>query len=128
LEGGKIPVYLSTHPDVDNRIVELSHQLAIHQKELPRDPNSPDYQYFTIKLAALTGNPNQLLRRMTQCGLREPNNPAFYYGRALALAKLEQDKEAQDAFQQALRLAPDNRLIKRDLAIYYFDHNQYPEA
>jgi predicted Zn-dependent protease len=128
LEGGKIPVYLSTHPDVDNRIVELSHQLAIHQKELPRDPNSPDYQYFTIKLAALTGNPNQLLRRMTQCGLREPHNPAFYYGRALALAKLEQDKEAQDAFQQALRLAPDNRLIKRDLAIYYFDHNQYPEA
>ena len=26
-EGGKIPIYLSTHPDVDSRIVELSHQL-----------------------------------------------------------------------------------------------------
>ena len=61
---------------------------------------------------------------MTQDGLREPNNPAFQYGRALALAKLEQHGEALAAFQQALRLAPDNRLIKRDMAIFYFDHNQ----
>jgi predicted Zn-dependent protease len=128
LEGGKIPIYLSTHPDVDNRIVELSHQLAIHQKELPPEKDNPDFQYFTIKLASLSGNPNQLLRRMTQESLREPNNPAFQYGRALALAKLEQHVEAQAAYQQALRLAPDNRLIKRDLAIFYFDHNQYPEA
>ena len=128
LEGGKMPIYLSTHPDVDNRIVELSHQLAIHQKELPPERNNPDFEYFTIKLASLCGNPNQLFRRMTQEGLREPQNPAFQYGRALALANLEQHAEALAAFQQALRLAPDNRLIKRDLAIYYFDHNQYPEA
>jgi len=128
LEGGKVPIYLSTHPDVDNRIVELSHQLVIHQRELPPESNNPDFQYFTIKLASLSGNPNQLLRRMTQDGLREPNNPAFQYGRALALAKLEQHAEALAAFQQALRLAPDNHLVKRDLAIFYFDHNQYPEA
>ena len=128
LEGGKIPVYLATHPDVDNRIVELSHQLAIHQQELPPESNNPDFQYFTIKLASLSGNPNQLLRRMTQESLREPNNPAFQYGRALALAKLEQHVEALAAYQQALRLAPDNRLINRDMAIFYFDHNQYPAA
>jgi predicted Zn-dependent protease len=128
LEGGKIPIYLSTHPDVDIRIVELSHQLAIHQKELPPERDNPDFQYFTIKLASLSGNPNQLLRRMTQDSLREPNNPAFQYGRALALARLEQHAEALAAYQQALRLAPDNHLINRDLAIFYFDHNQYPEA
>lgn len=128
LEGGKVPIYLSTHPDVDDRIVELSHQLVIHQRELPPESNNPNFQYFTIKLASLSGNPNQLLRRMTQDGLREPNNPAFQYGRALALAKLEQHAEALAAFQQALRLAPDNPLIKRDLGIFYFDHNQYPEA
>ena len=128
LEGGKIPVYLSTHPDVDNRIVELSHQLSIHQNELPPERNNPDFQYFTIKLESISGNPNQLLRRMTQEGLRETNNPVFYYGRGLALAKLERHDEALAAMKQALRLAPDNRLIKRDLAIFYFDHNQYPEA
>ncbi len=128
LEGGKAPIYLSTHPDVDNRIVELSHQLVIHQQELPPERSNPDFQYFTIKLASLSGNPNQFLRRMTQDGLREPNNPAYQYGRALALARSEQHAEALAAFQQALRLAPDNHLIKRDLGIFYFDHNQYPDA
>ena len=44
------------------------------------------------------------------------------------MTRLEQHGEALAAFQQALRLSPDNRLIKRDMAIYYFDHNQYPEA
>jgi predicted Zn-dependent protease len=128
LEGGKLPIYLSTHPDVDNRIVELSHQLAIHQNELPLERDNPDFEYFNIKLASLCGNPNQLLRRMTQDGLREPKNPAFQYGRGLALAKLERHDEALAAYQQALQLAPNNRLIQRDLAIFYFDHNQYPEA
>jgi predicted Zn-dependent protease len=128
LEGGKIPIYLATHPDVDNRIVELSHQLAIHQKELPPERINPDFQYFTIRLESLCGNPNQLLRRMTQEALRDPNNPAFVYGKALALATLERHDEALAAFQQASRLAPNNHLIKRDLAIFYFDHNQYAEA
>jgi predicted Zn-dependent protease len=128
LEGGKIPIYLSTHPDVDNRIVDLSHQMAAYQKALPPERDNPDFQYFKVKLEALSGNPNQLLRRMTQESLREPNNPIFQYGRALALAKLEKNDEALAAFQQALRLSPDNHLIKRDLAIFYFDHNQYPQA
>jgi len=128
LEGGKIPIYLGTHPDVDNRIVELSHQLAMHQKDLPPERNSPDFQYFTTKLTSICGNPHQLLRWATQEALREPNNPVFPYGKALALAKLEESKEAQAAFQQALKLAPNNHLIKRDLAIFYFDHNQYPKA
>lgn len=128
LEGGKVPVYLATHPDTDNRIVELSHQLVMHQKELPPEKDSPAFHYFTVKLASICGNPNQLLRLMTQEALHEPNNPVYPYGKALALAKLERDKEALAAFQVALRLAPDNHLIKRDLAIFYFNHNQFPEA
>ena len=128
LEGGKVPVYLATHPDTDNRIVELSHQLVMHQKEIPPEKDSPAFHYFTVKLASICGNPNQLLRLMTQEALHEPNNPVYPYGKALALAKLERDKEALAAFQVALRLAPDNHLIKRDLAIFYFNHNQFPEA
>jgi predicted Zn-dependent protease len=128
LEGAKVPIYLSTHPDVDSRIVELSHQLVMHQKELPPEKNSPAFQFFTIKLESLSSNPNQLLRRMSQEALHEPHNPAFPYGRALALAKLDRDDEALAAFQRALQLDPANPLIKRDLAIYYFDHNKFAEA
>jgi predicted Zn-dependent protease len=128
LEGGKLPIYLSTHPDVDNRIVDLSHQLAVHKDKLPAGKDNPAFIFFTTKLESLSGNPNQLLRRMSQEALREPNNTVFPYGRALALAKLDRDDEALAAFQRALQLAPDNPLVKRDLAIFYFDHNKYAEA
>src|SRR5208337_1171566 len=65
---------------------------------------------------------------MTQDSIREPQNPVFAYGRALALAKLEQTGEAIAAFQQALKLAPGNLIIQRDLALFYFDQNRYQEA
>lgn len=127
-EGGKVPLYLRTHPFTDDRIVELSHQLAMHQSELPAPRDNPDFQYFTIKLESISGNPNQLLRRMTQNAIREPQNPVFQYGKGLALANLEKDNEATAAFQQALKLAPGNPLIQRDLAIFYFHQNHYQDA
>jgi predicted Zn-dependent protease len=127
-EGGKVPQYLLTHPYTDDRIVALSQQLAMHQSELPPERANPDFQYFTIKLTSICGNPGQLLRRMTQDALREPQNPVYPYGKGLALAKLEKINEATAAFQQALKLEPSNPLIQRDLAIFYFDQNRYPEA
>ncbi len=127
-EGGKVPIYLRTHPYTDDRIVELSHQLTIHQNELPPERDNPDFQYFTIKLESICGNTNQLVRRMTQEAIRNPKNAAFPYGKALALAKLEKHDEALAAFQQAAQIAPDNPLINRDLAIFYFHMNRYAEA
>jgi predicted Zn-dependent protease len=127
-EGGKTPLYLRTHPFTDDRIVELAHQLAVHQSELPPERDNPDFHYFTVKLASICGNPNQLLRRMTQDALREPQNPVFPYGKALALARLERGDEALAAFHQAHKLAPNNDLIQRDLAVYYFQHNRYMDA
>lgn len=127
-EGGKVPIYLSTHPDVDSRLVDLSHQLSMYHDILPLGQNSPDYQYFAIKVEAACGNPYQLLRRMTQDSAREPQNPPFRYGRALALARMELSEEAIAAFKEALNLSPGNLLIQRDLAIYYFQRNRYQEA
>ena len=55
-------------------------------------------------MESICGNPNQLLRRMTQEAIRDPKNAAFPYGKALALAKLEKHEEALAAFQQAAQL------------------------
>jgi len=127
-EGGEIPVYLSTHPDVDSRLVDLSHQLSRNEGNIPVSPNSVEFQYFTIKVEAYCGSPVQLLRRMNQDTAREPQNPVFRYGQALALARQERFEDALSAFQQALKLAPGNALIQRDLAILYFNRNRYQEA
>lgn len=128
-EGPEIPVYLSTHPDVNERLVDLSHQLSLYQDKLPPgSQNSPNFPYFSMKMEAVCGNPHQLLRRVNQDLARDPKNPAATYGRALALARLEMGDEAITAFQQALKLAPNNTLIQRDLAIFYFNRNRYPDA
>jgi len=127
-EGGKLPVYLSTHPDVDSRIVELSNQLAVHQDKLPPERDNPEFHFFQVKLTSHCGDANQLLRRMTQDGFREPKNPVYPYGKALALAKLNRPEEAIAAFQQALKLDPSNALIQRDQAIFYFSQNRYQDA
>ena len=127
-EGGEIPVYLSTHPDVDSRLVDLAHQLSRNEGTIPTSPNSVEFQYFTIRVEASCGSPVQLLRRMNQDSAREPQNPVFRYGQALALAKQERFEDALTAFQQALKLAPGNALIQRDLAILYFNRNRYQEA
>ncbi len=127
-EGGEIPVYLSTHPDVDSRLVDLAHQLSRNEGNIPASLNSVEFQYFTIRVEASCGSPVQLLRRMNQDSAREPQNPVFRYGQALALAKQERFEDALTAFQQALKLAPGNPLIQRDLAILYFNRNRYQEA
>jgi predicted Zn-dependent protease len=127
-EGGKVPIYLSTHPDIDGRLVDLGHQLSQYGQPLPTAGNNPEFQYFAIRVEATSGNSNQMLRRMTQDSLREPQNPIFHYGKALALANLERSDEALAEFQQAEKLAPGNYLIQRDLAIYYFQRNRYLDA
>jgi beta-barrel assembly-enhancing protease len=127
-EGGEMPVYLSTHPDVDSRLVELGNQLSRYQDSIPRGQNSPDYQFFAIRVDAACGNAHQLLRRETQDSIRDPKNPAFHYGKALALDKLEQTDQAIGEFNEALKLGPGNSIVQRDLAIFYFNHNRYPDA
>jgi predicted Zn-dependent protease len=127
-EGGKIPIYLSTHPDIDGRLVDLGHQLSQYGQPLPTGVSNPEFQYFAIRVEATAGSSNQMLRRMTQDSLREPQNPIFHYGKALALANLERGDEALAEFQQAVQLAPGNYLIQRDLAIYYFQRNRYMDA
>jgi predicted Zn-dependent protease len=127
-EGGEIPVYLSTHPDIDSRIVDLSHQLGSYPRELPSGGENEEFHYFALKLEAIAGNAPSLLRRMTQESLRDPHNPRYHYGKALALAKMGRAEEAIAAFKQALSLAPGNFLIQRDLAIHYFQQNCFAEA
>lgn len=127
-EGSEIPVYLSTHPDTDSRIVDFSHQLANFPGSLTRSDTSEEFRYFTLKLEALTGSASLLLRRMTQESLKEPNNARFHYGQALALAKLSRSGEAVAEFQKSLTLAPDNFLIQRDLAIHTFNQDRFAEA
>ena len=128
MQGGDPPIYLSTHPHTDTRLVELANRLAMHEETLHHGYENPEFPYFTVKVESTTGNPYQLLRRMTQAAIQEPKNPVYLYGKALALAKLDRTDEAEGALQQGLKLDPDNFIIQRELAIEQFDRNRYQQA
>jgi beta-barrel assembly-enhancing protease len=127
-EGGEIPVYLSTHPEIDSRIVDMSHQMSSYQGKISSGREDEEFPYFALKLESLSGNAALLLRRLTQQSRRDPDNPIYHYGQGLALARLSRSDEAVAAFQKALSLAPGNFLIQRDLAIHHFHQNRFPEA
>ncbi len=127
-QGGEVPIYLSTHPNTDDRLSDFNHQLKFHENNLPPGHNSPEFEYFALKVESACGNPHQLLRRMTQACIREPKNAACAYGKALALTRLERSEEAVSAFQQASSLAPDNLIIQRELAAHLFERNRYQQA
>ncbi len=128
LQGGETPLYLCTHPHTDNRLVELANHLAMHEETLHQGYENPEFPYFSVKVDSISGNPYQFLRRMTQAAIREPKNPVFQYGKALAMAKLDRQDEAEGALQQGLKLDPDNFIMQRELAIEQFDRNRYQQA
>lgn len=127
-QGGELPIYLSTHPDTDDRLVDMAHQISRLDSNLPTKNDSPEFPYFALKVESTCGNPHQLLRRMTQACIREPQNPVYLYGKALALGKLERSTEALAALQQALALNPENIIVQREIAVHYFERNQYQQA
>jgi predicted Zn-dependent protease len=127
-QGGEVPIYLSTHPHMNARLVDLAHQISQHKNELPPKTDNPEFHYFALKVESIYGNPYQFFRRMTQASLREPKNPLYQYGKALALSKLNRSGEAMASLQQALNLDPDNFIVQREMAAQYFERNQYHQA
>jgi predicted Zn-dependent protease len=127
-QGGEPPIYLSTHPHTDTRLVELANRLSIHEKTVHKGYENPEFQYFALKVDSISGSPYLLLRRMTQASIQEPKNPAYFYGKALALAKLDHPEEAMTTLQKGLDLDPGNYIIQREMAIQYFERNRYQQA
>jgi len=126
--GGQAPIYLSTHPHTDTRLVELANRLTIHEGIAPKERDNQEFQYFALKVDSLSSSPYHLLRRMTQAAIHEPNNPAYLYGKALALAKLDHPEEAIGVLEEGLKLDPGNYIMRREIAIQYFERNRYQQA
>jgi predicted Zn-dependent protease len=127
-QGGDIPIYLSTHPHTDTRLVELANRYTIHEITLPQVPDNPEFPYFTVPVESLSGNPYLLLRRMTQASIKNPHNPVYHYGKGLALGMLDRHEEAEAVLQQGLKLDPGNYIIQREIAVQYFERNRYQQA
>ncbi len=126
LTGSGAPEYLSTHPGVDARVVEIKDQV----KRLPADSRSrPE---------------NDTEFRRAQTLVRSWYTPADsaldYYdrlaspecidtlGRAIALSRLQRVNEAQEAFDRAEACMPGDSLVAREAGRFQYQTGNFKAA
>jgi predicted Zn-dependent protease len=128
-EGNDIPVYLKTHPDLPNRIINLAHLIDSHHiPDRQPTPPTPPFTYFKQRLEVLYGNPQRLKRELLIRLSQEPDNAPNRYALALVYKRLGDSPKSLEAYQRALALAPNNDQIKRDLAIFNYESSQFQAA
>jgi predicted Zn-dependent protease len=127
-EGDDVPVYLKTHPELADRIVNLAHLIDSHHiPDRESTPPTPAFTFFKERLMVLYGNPQRLKRELLIRLSQEPDNASDRYALALVYKRLGDGPKALEAYQKAMALAPNNDQIKRDLAIFYYESRQ-PQA
>jgi predicted Zn-dependent protease len=127
-EGAEVPYYLKSHPDLESRIVDISHLMVSNHIVEKKYPTHPEFTYFKQRLEALYGNPGRMQRDLARKLRQEPNSAPLNYCMAIVHKRLGDRTQATDCYKAALAQDPKNLMIKKDLAIFYFEGNRKNEA
>lgn len=123
----EIPAYLSTHPDVQNRIKELGHRITLLPAAVQnrKDDNKTFYRVQTL-IRGRYADPTQALRFFEK-NTTIPRSLNLM-GKGMVLARVNKVKDARIAFEEALKLSPNDPLIKREAAIFNYQKGDYRVA
>jgi beta-barrel assembly-enhancing protease len=122
-----IPVYLTTHPAVDDRMAYVETQMK-RQPVLKTRPDHPDFEKAQTRITALYGGARPALNRFKNDIRKAPQNPMSQYGYGLALAESGQNAQAEVFFLKALEERPFDPDILTDLARVYYLQGDYGQA
>ena len=121
----EIPTYLSTHPDIQSRIKELGHRISLLPPAVRnrKDDNTTFYRVQSL-LRGRYADPTQALRFLE----KNTTIPKALnvMAKGMVLARVNRVRDARAAFEEAVKLAPHDPLIKREAAIFNYqkgDHN-----
>ncbi|MBU3947835.1 MAG: M48 family metalloprotease [Proteobacteria bacterium] len=120
----EIPVYLSTHPAVEDRISFLSNRVVKSHESL----NNSNFEKAHIRLLVMYGNKDNILRTFKQDVTNKPKDYMAQYKYALILSENGNRSDAIAYFKKALEENPFDPDVLRDLGKAYFQDGQYPEA
>ncbi|MGB5159360.1 beta-barrel assembly-enhancing protease [Desulfobacterium sp. N47] len=125
-----IPVYLSTHPAVGDRISYLSNRVEESTKAPDKKPslNKDYFEKAHIRLLAMYGNKENVLKMFKEDVTDKPKDYMSQYKYALVLSESGDRSDAIAYFKKALEENPFDPDILRDLGKVYFQDGQYPEA
>lgn len=109
-----VPSYLTTHPDPENRMVYLDGLVDTQTTELPPKVDHKRFNRIKTRVLVDQKDPDTVVSHFLNQAAEEPDNPDPRYGLALAYQKMGKNKKAQESYNQALALAPEDSDIVRD--------------
>ncbi|MFT4300874.1 MAG: M48 family metalloprotease [Desulfovibrio sp.] len=115
MSGISVPTYLSTHPDLGDRINGLQARIQTMSKSV-QDRNQDNKRFTRVKtlLWARYGDEQAALQRFSA------NDGLSSMGRGIVLARQNRINDASAAFDQALKVAPDDPLVLREAGAFHY--------
>ena len=124
---GSIPSYFKTHPGLKERMEYLEQRI----KRLPagtkkiKDNNDRLYRVQTVLRARYT-DPKNAVQYFTRGGKKD--TWLDYMGQGMAYERLNMMVKANEAFNKALAIKPDDPLLVREAGIFYFTVGKFDKA
>ncbi len=114
-----IPTYLSTHPDLSDRIVFLDSRIRAEGKDFKIKPqNNKEFlevQAFLRAQVDTIANATHHLAKLNQ------SLPSVQLAQAILAARMNKKEDAEKYYQKALSAEPNNALILREYGFFHYD-------
>lgn len=123
MNGISIPTYLSTHPDIGDRMNSIGAYAATMPASVRnRAVDNSRFKRVQTLLWARYGDPQAALLRFAD------KDSLSRMGRGMVLSRQNNVVEAAAAFDEAVRLAPDDPLVLREAGIFNFQKGSMEKA
>lgn len=126
--GPKIPAYLSTHPEAENRISLLENLLQSRPRPMGPFKEIPNFKKIKAKAFVEEREPNVAVTHFQSLLDNAPKELEGHYGLGLAFRKMGRLDKSMESFQEARSLNPKDSDVLRELGIVYFLSGKIDQA
>lgn len=116
----KIPVYLATHPAIEDRMALLENLLQIGPRPLLPFKTVGNYKRIQTKAFVEEREPYVAVNHFESIVKTNPKDVDGLFGLALAFEKMGRLDKSMEVLQNALSLAPKDLDLLKELGIVYF--------
>jgi predicted Zn-dependent protease len=124
--GGNIPTYLSTHPDLGDRISSIAARIESQPSSI-RNRKEDDKRFRRVKTLLLARYGDVDTARQTFAKSPANDCPARM-GEGMILSRQSKIPDAAKAFETALQCGPDDSLVLREAGIFHYSKGDQNRA
>lgn len=126
--GPKIPAYLSTHPEAENRISLLENLLQSRPRPMGPFKEIPNFKKIKAKAFVEEREPHVAVTHFQSMIDNAPKELEGYYGLGLAFRKMGRLDKSMESFQEARSFNPQDPDVLRELGIVYYLSGKIDQA